>query len=204
MQSCASSEIEEEDIALGPQNPAYDLDKAEQAIRSLLTAFHIDATQESIMDTPRRAAQAFCELLTNRPFKVTTFPNVHHYDELVIVRSIPFHSLCEHHLLPFYGHAHIGYLPENRIIGLSKLTRLVEHFSRRLQVQENLTAQIADWLQTNLKPKGAGVIIEAEHLCMSLRGVKASGTKTVTSALKGKLRNDPQTRQEFLQLVAKS
>lgn len=203
MTTCLLPEIEEF-VHSKEQNSDFDMDQAEQAIRLLLKAFRINSSSESLKDTPRRAALAYKELLTNRPFKATTFPNIHQYDELVIVRSIPFHSLCEHHLLPFYGQAHVGYLPAERIVGLSKLARVVEHFSRRLQVQENLTAQIADWLETSLKPKGVGVILEAEHLCMSLRGVKCVGSKTVTSALKGKLRESPQTRQEFLQLIGKS
>jgi GTP cyclohydrolase I len=179
----------------------FDLAKAEQAFRTLLEAFHIDINKESLRDTPRRAALAYSELFTAQPFKLTTFPNEHHYDELVMVRSIQFHSVCEHHLLPFFGVAHIGYLPKDRIIGLSKLARLVEFFARRPQVQENLTAQIANWLHDNLKPKGVGVILEAEHLCMSIRGVKRPGAKTVTSVLKGCLRENAQSRQEFLSLA---
>lgn len=180
---------------------AYDLEKASNAIQTMLEAFNIDLSSESLRHTPRRAALAYAELFTPKAFKATTFPNIHHYDELVLARSIPFHSVCEHHLLPFFGIAHVGYLPADRIIGLSKLARLVEYFSRRPQVQENLTSQISRWLQENLNPKGVGVILEAEHLCMSLRGVKAPGVKTVTSALNGQLRENPQSRQEFLALV---
>ena len=122
----------------------------------------------------------------------------------MVVRAIPFHSLCMHHLLPFHGVAHIGYLPGERIIGLSKLGRVVEHFSRDLQIQERLTTQIAGWLQRELEPKGVGVVLEAEHLCMSLRGVQKQGAKTVTSALHGLVRDDPRTRQEFLALTARN
>jgi GTP cyclohydrolase I len=146
-------------------------------------------------------AAAYAELLTPQEFEPTTFPNREDYDELVVARSIPFHSLCEHHLLPFHGVAHVGYLPGGRILGLSKLARVVDLFARDLQVQERLTQQIADWLQEHLAPKGVGVVLEAEHLCMSLRGVQKPGTTTVTSALHGLVREDHRTRQEFLQLA---
>lgn len=179
----------------------FDLDRAENAFKSMLAAFHINLTAEGLEETPRRAALAYAELFTPKPFNATTFPNTHNYDELVIARLIPFHSVCEHHLLPFFGVAHVGYLPGNRIIGLSKLARLVEYFSRQPQVQENLTSQISAWLQSNLNPKGVGVILEAEHLCMSLRGVKVPGVKTVTSSLTGQIRENPQSRQEFLALA---
>jgi GTP cyclohydrolase I len=141
------------------------------------------------------------ELLTPRPFNLTTFPNDEGYDELVLAKSIPFHSLCEHHLLPFTGVAHVGYIPNERILGLSKLARVVEHFARDLQVQERLTQQIADWLLDNVQPKGVGVVLEAEHLCMSLRGVQATGSRTVTSALHGLVRDDARSRQEFMALT---
>jgi GTP cyclohydrolase I len=125
-------------------------------------------------------------------------------DELVLVRAIPFHSLCMHHMLPFHGLAHIGYLPAERIVGLSKLARVVELFARDLQVQERLTTQVADWVQEQLEPKGVGVVLEAEHLCMSMRGVQKFGATTVTSALHGQVRDDPRTRQEFLALTTKA
>lgn len=144
------------------------------------------------------------EVARNRPSRPTTFPNDQGYDELVLVRSIPFHSLCTHHLLPFHGVAHVGYLPGRRIVGLSKLARVVELFARDLQVQARLTTQIADWVQDQLEPKGVGVVLEAEHLCMSLRGVQKFGAKTVTSALHGLVRDDPRTRQEFLALTTRS
>ncbi len=146
-------------------------------------------------------ALAYEEFLTPEPFVPTTFPNDEGYDELVLVRDIPFHSLCEHHLLPFSGIAHVGYLPASRILGLSKLARVVEHFARGLQVQERLTKQIGDWLDARLAPKGVGVVLEAEHLCMSLRGVEAVGSKTVTSSLHGLVRDDARTRAEFLDLT---
>jgi GTP cyclohydrolase I len=146
-------------------------------------------------------AKAYAELLTPKPFNLTTFPNDEGYDELVLARDIPFHSLCMHHMLPFHGVAHVAYLPGDRIIGLSKLARVVDLFARDLQVQERLTCQVADWLQANLAPKGVGVVIEAEHLCMSLRGVQKPGARTVTSALHGLVREDSRTRQEFLALT---
>jgi GTP cyclohydrolase I len=174
---------------------------AEQAVKDLLEAFGIDLTQESLQDTPGRVARAFEEFLRPRPFRLTTFPNDEGYDELIIARNIRFHSLCEHHLLPFVGVAHVAYLPKDRILGLSKLARLVEMFARSLQVQERLTQQIANWLLENLEPKGVGVILEAEHMCMALRGVEKPGSTTVTSALLGAVRNDPRTRDEFLRLA---
>jgi GTP cyclohydrolase I len=140
-------------------------------------------------------------MLTPRPFDARTFPNDEGYDELVLSRDIPFQSLCEHHLLPFVGLAHVAYLPGERILGLSKLARVVEMFARRLQVQERLTQQIANWLVDELGPRGVGVVMEAEHMCMSVRGVRAPGAKTVTSALRGTLRDDARTRQEFLSLA---
>ena len=175
-----------------------------RAARELLQALGVDVDSEAFEDTPRRVADAYAELLTPQPFRATTFPNEDGYDELVVARAIPFHSLCMHHLLPFHGVAHIGYLPGERIIGLSKLGRVVEFFSRDLQVQERLTAQIADWLERELEPKGVGVVLEAEHLCMSLRGVQKLGAKTVTSALRGLVRGDARTRQEFMALTTRS
>ena len=170
-------------------------------MQDLLEALAIDTTQESLRDTPQRVASAFSEFLTPRPFRPTTFPNDEGYDELIIARNIRFHSLCEHHLLPFVGVAHVAYLPKDRILGLSKLARVVEMFARSLQVQERMTQQIANWLQDNLHPKGVGVILEAEHMCMALRGVEKPGSTTVTSALLGAVRNDPRTRDEFLRLA---
>jgi GTP cyclohydrolase IA len=182
--------------ALDPD--AMDYDRMEAAVADLLEALGVDLTDESLRDTPRRVAAAYAELLTPLPFEATTFPNGEGYDELVVARGIPFHSLCEHHLLPFHGVAHVAYLPGERIVGLSKLGRVVESFARRLQVQERMTTQIADWVEENLEPRGVGVVLEAEHLCMSLRGVQKPGTMTVTSALHGIVRDDARTRQEFL------
>ena len=178
-----------------------DVDAAEAAVRQLLRSFGRDPGGTHLADTPRRVALAFDELLTPRRFDLTTFPNDEGYDELVVATRIPVQSLCEHHLLPFTGVAHIGYLPGDRILGLSKLARVLEMFARDLQVQERLTRQVADWLQEHLAPRGVGVVIEAEHLCMSLRGVRAGGSRTTTSALLGLLREDARTRAEFLSLT---
>ncbi len=178
-----------------------DLSAAERAVVDLLRARGHD---QHLADTPRRVASAYAELLTPRPFNLTTFPNDERYDELIVVRHIPFHSLCQHHLLPFKGVAHVGYLPGERILGLSKLARVVELFARGLQVQERLTKQVADCLQDRLAPKGVGVVLEAEHLCMSLRGVQASGSMSTTSAVHGLLRDDPRSRAEFFALCGSS
>lgn len=180
---------------------AIDLAVAENAARTFLTALGVNLESEHLQATPGRMARAYAELFTPRSFDLTTFPNEEGYDELVLARRIPLRSVCEHHLLPFVGVAHVGYLPGERILGLSKLARIVEHFSRRPQVQERLTKQIADWLTEHLEPKGVGVVIEAEHTCMTLRGVQAAGTTTVTSTLLGTLREDARSRQEFFSLT---
>jgi GTP cyclohydrolase I len=190
-----------DDNVIEPCEARPDVAGAAAAARELLLALGADLDDESLRETPRRMAAALAEMLTPLPFEATTFPNDGGYDELVVAQSIPFHSLCEHHLLPFHGVAHIGYLPGARIIGLSKLGRVVDLFARRLQVQERMTVQIAEWLAERLSPKGIGVVLEAEHLCMSLRGVSKPGARTVTSALQGLVRDDPRTRQEFLALA---
>jgi GTP cyclohydrolase I len=178
-----------------------DVDGVEAATRALLQALGQAPDAPGTTDTPRRVAKAWAEMLSPEPFSATTFENDGGYDELVVVKDIPFWSLCEHHLLPFHGVAHVAYLPGERIVGLSKLARVVDTFARDLQVQERLTTQIADWLTDTLQPKGVGVVLEAEHLCMVVRGVKKSGSRTVTSALRGLLRDDARTRAEFLGLV---
>jgi GTP cyclohydrolase I len=178
-----------------------DLEAAERAVADLLVALGRDPSDEHLVETPRRVAAAYAELLTPTPFRAPTFPNDEGYDELVVARDVAFSSLCEHHLLPFSGVAHLGYLPGERIVGLSKLARVVEHVARDLQVQERLTEQLADWLERELQPKGVGVVVEAEHLCMSLRGVRASGSRTVTSAVRGLLRSDGRSRAEFFALT---
>jgi GTP cyclohydrolase IA len=187
--------------AIGSE-PTIDVPAAEQAVRDLLVALGRDATSEHLSETPRRVVGAFSELLTAQPFDLTTFPNDEGYDELVLARDIPFESLCEHHLLPFHGVAHVGYIPAARILGLSKLARVVELFARDLQVQERLTKEIAGWLEQNVAPKGVGVVLEAEHMCMTVRGVRATGSRTITSAVHGLLRDDAACRQEFFALTA--
>jgi GTP cyclohydrolase I len=177
-----------------------DLAAAERAAGEFLRALGIATDSESLQGTPGRMARAYAELFTPREFNLTTFPNDEGYDELVLARGIPVRSVCEHHLLPFAGVAHVGYLPGERIVGLSKLARVVEHFASRPQVQERLTKQVSDWLRDQLNPKGVGVVIEAEHSCMTLRGVRAAGATTVTSALQGTLRDDGRSRQEFFAL----
>ena len=177
---------------------------ARRAASDLLHALGADLDADGLQDTPRRMADAYAELLTPRPFSPTTFPNDDGYDQLIVAGAIPFHSLCMHHLLPFHGVAHVGYLPDERIIGLSKLGRVVELFARDLQIQERLTTQIADWLQRTLAPRGVGVVLEAEHMCMSLRGVQKLGARTVTSALHGLVRDDARTRQEFMALATRT
>ena len=181
--------------------PPVDLEAAEEAAVALLTALGQPLGTPHMAETPRRLAAAYAELLTAKPFEFTTFPNTEDYDELVLVQDIPVRSVCEHHMLPFNGVAHVGYLPGERILGLSKFARLVGFFASRAQTQERLTKQVAEHLQTHLAPRGVGVVIEAEHTCMSLRGVRAPGTRTVTSARLGTLRSDPSSRVEFLSLT---
>jgi GTP cyclohydrolase IA len=184
-----------------PDTAAVDLQAAEAAAAALLVALGQDLDSVHVADTPRRMAAAYAELLTVEPFDFTTFPNSEGYDELVLVEDIPVRSVCEHHMLPFVGVAHVGYLPADRVLGLSKLARVVDFYSHRPQTQERLTQQVAEHLQTHLCPRGAGVVIEAEHTCMTLRGVRATGTRTVTSALLGRLRTDAASRAEFLGLT---
>ena len=187
-------------LRVARRRPTRDLAAAEAAA-AFLTALGVDLDSDSLAETPARMARASAELLTPREFQLTTFANDEGYDELVLARGIPIRSVCEHHLLPFVGVAHVGYLPGERILGLSKLARVVELFAHGTQVQERLTKQIADWLTTHLQPEGVGVVIEAEHLCMTLRGVQAVGATTVTSTLTGTLRDDARSRAEFFTLA---
>ena len=201
MTTFAAAALEPDHLHVVHDSDAIDLDAAATAVRALLSALGHDATAEHLRDTPRRVAAAYAELLSPQSFSLTTFPNDEGYDELVLTRGIPFVSVCEHHLLPFSGVAHVGYLPGARIVGLSKLARVVELFARGLQVQERMTQQVADYLAQRLQPKGVGVVVEGEHSCMSLRGVKATGTTTTTSALHGVIRDDPRSRGEFFALI---
>jgi GTP cyclohydrolase IA len=199
--------VRREEKAVAATTPArvvdaskLDLAAAERAALDLLRAIGADLEYPDLVETPRRVAASFAELVTPAEFDATLFRN-ERYDELVLVRDIPFQSLCMHHLLPFHGVAHVGYLPGDCIVGLSKLARVVEAFSRDLQLQERMTVQIADWLEQELAPRGVGVVLSAEHMCMTIRGVRKPGAQTVTSALRGTLRDDARTRQEFFSLV---
>jgi len=188
-------------LRVAGESAAMDLEAAQRAAADFLTALGIDLDREELRATPARMARAYAELLDAQPPRLTTFPNDDGYDELVLVRAIPFRTVCEHHMLPFAGAAHVGYLPGERILGLSKLARLVEHFAARPQTQERLTNQVAECLAAHLRPLGVGVVLEAEHSCMTQRGVRALGATTVTSALLGTLRTDARSRAEFFALA---
>ncbi len=180
--------------------------EAEAAVRTLIEWAGDDPDREGLLDTPARVARSYRELFAGyetepRAYMERTFEEVGGYDELVVLRDIPVISFCEHHMLPVIGHAHVGYLPTNRVVGISKLARVVHGFARRLQIQEKLTAEIAAAIQDVLQPKGVGVVIEAEHSCMTLRGVNTPGSSLTTSHLIGVIRDDARTRQEFLRLA---
>lgn len=177
-----------------------DRERALLAAQHLLDAIGADPQDPSLLDTPRRIVDMMEEMTRAEPIDLTTFPN-EGYDELVLVREIPFAALCAHHLLPFTGVAHVGYLPGERIVGLSKLARVVKFFARGLQVQERLTMQIANCLEEHLRPKGVGVVLVADHTCMTIRGAEATGSSTVTSALRGLVRSSDKSRAEFFALV---
>lgn len=181
-----------------PPEADVDLAAAEKAAGDLLAALGLPTDTPDLADTPRRLAHAYAELLTPAAFEFTTFPNSDGYHELVLVRDIPVRSVCAHHLLPFVGVAHVGYLPGARVAGLSKLARVVDFYARRPQTQERLTMQVAAHLDEALEPRGVGVVLTAEHSCMTLRGARAAGTDTVTSSLLGRLHDDPTARAEFL------
>jgi GTP cyclohydrolase I len=189
-------------VAMRAENAEPDLVNAEIAAAELLSALRIPQHSESLRATPGRLVRALAEITTPADFTATTFPNDENYSQLVIQCDIPLRSICEHHMLPFTGVAHVGYIPGARILGLSKLARLVQHFAARPQVQERLTQQVADWLRDNMAAEGVGVVISAEHTCMTLRGVRAVGARTITSAMHGVLRTDPQARSEFMTLIA--
>jgi GTP cyclohydrolase IA len=193
--------LDRDSLELDGSGRRVDLIAARRAAAAFLTALGVDLDQDGLRETPARMARAYAEFFDARPMRLTTFDNTEGYDELVIARAIPFRTVCEHHLLPFSGVAHVGYLPAERILGLSKLARLVEHFAARPQTQERLTRQVADCLVERLRPRGAGVVLEAEHSCMTLRGVRATGSTTVTSALLGSLRTDERSRAEFFALA---
>jgi GTP cyclohydrolase IA len=180
--------------------------EAEAAVRVLIQWAGDDPDREGLLETPARVARSYRELFAGyetdpKDYLARTFEEVGGYDELVILKDIPVVSFCEHHMLPFIGRAHVGYLPSNRVVGISKLARVVRGFARRLQIQEKLTAEVAGAIQEILKPKGVGVVVISEHSCMTMRGVNTPGTRLTTSHLLGEVRDDPRTRQEFFDLV---
>jgi GTP cyclohydrolase IA len=180
--------------------------EAEAAVRTLIRWAGDDPDREGLLETPKRVAKSYRELFVGYDvnpldYLERTFDEVGGYDQLVVLRDIRVVSFCEHHMLPFLGRAHVGYLPTDRVVGISKLARVVQGFSRRLQIQEKLTAEIADAIDEILKPKGVGVVVEAEHSCMTLRGVNTPGSSLITSHLTGVIRDDPRTREEFLRLT---
>jgi len=189
-----------------PLDTPMDLDRIEKAVREILEAIGEDPDRDGLVDTPTRVARMFAEIcsgLHTNPAEHLTATFDASHDEMVLVRDIPLYSLCEHHLIPFLGKAHVAYIPgkDGRITGLSKIARLVEGYSRRPQVQEKLTVQIADAMEQTLEPRGVMVIIEAEHLCMSMRGIQKAGSTTVTSAVRGLFRQNVATREEAMRLI---
>ncbi len=176
----------------------------QSTIRTMIAAVGEDPDREGLRETPRRIAAMYREMfegLRLDPLDVLSVGFEEGHEEMVILREIPFFSMCEHHFLPFYGEAHVGYLPNGRVVGLSKIARAVEIWARRPQVQERLTSQIADSIESALDSTGVGVVVEATHMCMTARGVRKPGSTMVTSAMRGSFRNDPNTRQEFLGLI---
>jgi GTP cyclohydrolase I len=181
-----------------------DLDRIERAVREILEAVGEDPTRETLVDTPRRVARVYAELfagLTVDPSEYLRVGFEEGHQEMVILRDISFYSICEHHLLPFHGRVHLGYIPAGRVVGLSKLARVVEAYAKRPQLQERLTSQIADCILDGLQPDGVAVVVSAEHLCMTMRGVKKPGSSVITSATRGHFRAHAPTRSEFLSLV---
>lgn len=182
-----------------------DKQRIENAVREILIAIGEDPDREGLLETPKRVANMYEEIfagLEANPERHLKIFNEGNNDEMVVVRDIPLYSMCEHHLLPFVGKAHIAYIPsEGKVIGLSKLARIVDDYARRPQIQERLTSQVADFLEEHLQPKGVAVVIEAEHFCMTMRGARAAGAKTQTSALRGMMKKDPRTRAEAMSLL---
>ena len=180
--------------------------QAEEAVRTLLLWAGEDTRREGLLDTPKRVAEAYLDWFSGYKddpvaFMKRTFEEVEGYDEMIVLRDIEFESHCEHHMAPIIGHAHVGYLPRNKVVGISKLARVVEAFARRFQVQEKMTAQIANCIQDVLAPKGVGVVIEAQHQCMTTRGIHKTNVSMVTSQMLGSFREDARTRAEFLRMI---
>lgn len=172
----------------------------EDTIRDLLKAIDSDPNREGLVDTPKRVAKFIKEFYGNEEFNMTTFDN-EGYDEMITQFNIPFYSMCEHHILPFFGVAHIAYIPDRRIIGLSKLSRVLDHFAHSPQNQERVTMQVADYLYEKLDPQGVAVVLRARHMCMEMRGIRKIGAETTTSALKGSFKHNEATRVEFFQMI---
>ncbi|MGF6606842.1 GTP cyclohydrolase I [Paraburkholderia sp. WSM4175] len=198
------NQIDAEEVSIRPTR-----DAAEQAVRTLIRWAGDDPEREGLIQTPARVARAYREFFSgydSDPMQIlaTTFSEVDGYDEMVVLKDIRFESYCEHHMVPIIGRAHVAYLPEHRVVGISKLARLVDVYAKRLQIQEKMTVQIADALNTVLQPKGVAVILEAAHQCMSTRGVHKPGASLVTSRMLGAFRDDPSTRREFLSIVGHS
>lgn len=185
----------------------YDSVRVRQAVQDLIDAIGENREREGLRDTPRRIEQMYAEVLAGLdidPAEYLTVQFSQGHDEMVILRQIPFYSMCEHHFLPFHGVAHVGYIPDGRVVGISKIARVVEAYAKRPQLQERLTAQVADCIMDAVKPDGVAVVIEAEHLCMTMRGVRKPGSRMVTSAMRGGFRKQPMTRSEFLSLVQRT
>jgi GTP cyclohydrolase I len=191
---------------MSSQNDTVSREQAEEAVRTLLRWAGEDPAREGLLDTPKRVVKAYSDWFSGyaedpRDYLRRTFEEVEGYDELIVLRDIAFESHCEHHMAPIIGRAHVGYLPTNKVVGISKLARVVEAYARRFQVQEKLTAQIAHCIEEVLKPRGVGVVIEAAHECMTTRGVHKRGVSMVTSQMLGSFRDDPSTRNEFLAFI---
>jgi len=202
--SCGDDDVDDAADAAELRPAKIDIPRIEKAVREILIGIGEDPDREGLIKTPNRVARAYGELmagLQEDPKRHLKTVFTERYDEVVLLRDIPFHSLCEHHLLPFTGKAHVAYLPDGKVVGLSKLARLVEGFARRPQVQERLTTQIADALMDELSPMGAACVIEATHTCMTMRGAKKHGSTMVTSALRGIFKENPSSRNEVLQLI---
>jgi GTP cyclohydrolase I len=189
---------------MGNESELIDVARIEKAVAEILAAVGEDPQREGLKQTPARVAKMYSELLAGMhkdPKEHLRSVFSESYDEIVLLRDIPFYSICEHHLMPFMGSAHVAYLPKGKVLGVSKLARIVDDFARRLQTQERLTYQIADFIMDSLKPQGAAVVIEASHSCMTIRGIKKPGSVMVTSALRGIFRKDPKSRSELLSLI---
>ncbi len=180
-----------------------EVDKAsiEEGVRLILKGLGEDLEREGLLETPQRVARMYSEIFTDKHFSATRFTNEEQYNDIIIVREIPFYSMCEHHMLPFFGTATLAYLPQKSYLGLSKLARVVEFYSRQLQLQERMTTQIAEWLWEQVEPAGVGVIVKARHLCMEMRGIRKVGSETVTTTLLGELKTNERLEEKFFRLA---